>query len=72
LAVDPIHVGPRGWGILIPMAQLIPVAHAGHWLWLLYVPPVAVVIISIVRTTIAERRAAREERDGDGKGESST
>jgi hypothetical protein len=54
------------------MAQLIPVAHAGHWLWLLYVPPVAVVIISIVRTTIAERRAAREEREGDGKGESST
>ena len=54
------------------MAQLIPLAHAGHWLWLLYVPPVAAVIISIVRTTIAERRAARAEREADGKGESGT
>jgi hypothetical protein len=45
------------------MAQLIPVAHAGHWLWLLYVPPVAVVVISIIRTTIVERRADRRERE---------
>jgi hypothetical protein len=51
----------------MPLAQLIPVAHAGHWLWLLYVPPVAVVIISIVKTTLAERRAERREREGAGK-----
>jgi hypothetical protein len=43
----------------------IPLAHVGHWLWVLYVPPVAVVVISIVRTTILERRAMREEeREG--------
>jgi cytochrome c-type biogenesis protein CcmH/NrfF len=53
------------------LAQLIPLAHAGHWLWLLYVPPVAVVVISIVRTTLVERRAMREEEKEGKKGESS-
>ena len=43
------------------LAQLIPLAHAGHWLWVLYVPPVAVVVFSIVKTTISERRAMRKE-----------
>ena len=45
------------------MAQLIPYAHAGHWLWTLYVPPVAIVVFSIVKTTISERRKAREEAE---------
>ena len=45
------------------MAQLIPLAHAGHWLWVLYVPPVAVVVFSIVKTTLSERRAMRKERE---------
>ena len=54
----------RRSGYWIEMA-LIPLAHVGHWLWVLYVPPVAVVVISIVRTTILERRAMREEeREG--------
>lgn len=43
------------------MANLIPYAHAGHWLWTLYVPPVAIVVFSIIKTTISERRKAREE-----------
>ena len=47
---------------MMAMAQLIPLAHAGHWLWVLYVPPVAVVVFSIVKTTISERRAMRKER----------
>ena len=55
------------WAILVTMAQLIPIAHAGHWLWLLYVPPVAVVVISIVKATLSERRAMREEQH-QGKG----
>ncbi len=53
------------------MAQLIPYAHAGHWLWVLYVPPVAVVVFSIVKTTVSERRAMREEREGAKKQEPS-
>ena len=47
--------------------QLIPYAHAGHWLWVLYVPPVLVVVFAIIRTTIAERRAEREEREAEKK-----
>ncbi len=43
-------------------ALFLPLAHAGHWLWLLYVPPVAIVVFAIVRTTLAERRKEREER----------
>ena len=49
------------------VAQLILYAHAGHWLWVLYLPPVAVVIFAIIRTTIAERRAAREESESPGQ-----
>ena len=41
------------------MAVLIPLAHAGHWLWALYVTPMLVVLISIIRATLTERR----ERD---------
>jgi hypothetical protein len=48
---------------MMPTAQLIPLAHAGHWLWALYVPPVAVVVFSIVKTTVSERRAMRKERE---------
>ncbi len=50
-----------------PLAQLIVYAHAGHWLWVLYVPPVLVVVFAIVRTTLVERRAEREEREAGGK-----
>jgi hypothetical protein len=50
-----------------PLAQLVVYAHAGHWLWVLYVPPVLVVVFAIVRTTIAERRAEREEREAGRK-----
>jgi len=38
------------------MAILLPLAHVSHWLWLLYVPPVLVVLASIVRTMLLERR----------------
>ena len=51
------------------MATLIPYAHAGHYLWVLYIPPVAVVVFAIIKTTIAERRAEREERQGEEKKE---
>ncbi len=44
-------------------ALILPLAHVGHWLWLLYVPPVAIVVFAIVRTTIAERRKERRERE---------
>ena len=40
---------------------LPPLAHAGHYIWTLYIPPVLIVVFSIVKTTISERRKAREE-----------
>jgi hypothetical protein len=43
------------------MALLIPLAHVGHWLWALYLPPVLIVIASLARSTLAERRKKREE-----------
>jgi hypothetical protein len=45
------------------MAVFLPFAHTGHWLWILYVPPVLIVAGSIVRTMVAERRRSREEGD---------
>jgi hypothetical protein len=48
-------------------AALLLLAHAGHyWVWLLYVPPVAIVIFAIVRTSMAERREERRERSERG------
>ncbi|HEU4979616.1 MAG TPA: hypothetical protein VFT14_00260 [Solirubrobacterales bacterium] len=42
------------------MADLLLLAHLSHWSWALYVPPVLVVLFSIVKTVIAERRGDRE------------
>jgi cytochrome c-type biogenesis protein CcmH/NrfF len=42
----------------------LPLAHVGHYLWVLYLVPVLVVIGGIVRTIAAERRRKREEGDG--------
>jgi hypothetical protein len=43
------------------MANLLPIAHAGHWLWALYLPPVLIVLASIVRTTLSDRRKKRDD-----------
>lgn len=44
------------------MALLVPIAHVGHWLWALYLPPILIVLGSIARTSISERR--KKKRDG--------
>ena len=39
---------------------VLPVAHAGHWyFWPLYALPLLIVLWSVVRTAIRERREAR-------------
>ena len=43
------------------MAVLIPLAHVGHWLWVLYLPPVLIVVGSLPGTTIDESCKKREE-----------
>ena len=35
---------------------MLLLAHVSHWLWVLYLPPILIVVASIVRTTLAERR----------------
>jgi uncharacterized membrane protein len=35
---------------------VLPVAHVAHYLWVLYVIPVLIVVASIIRNTIAQRR----------------
>ncbi|MFL5901663.1 MAG: hypothetical protein ACJ75S_10755 [Solirubrobacterales bacterium] len=43
------------------MAFLLPLAHAGHWLWVFYLPPILIVVASIVRTAISDRRKKRND-----------
>jgi len=45
------------------MAILVPLAHAGHWLWALYLPPILIVVGSIARTSLSERRKNRGDRE---------
>jgi hypothetical protein len=40
---------------------MLPLAHVGHYLWALYLPPVLIVVASIVRSTVVQRREARKE-----------
>jgi len=43
---------------------VLPLAHVGHYLWVLYVIPVLIVAVSIVKTTVAQRRAANASPAG--------
>jgi len=43
------------------MAVLVPLAHAGHWLWVLYLPPILVVAGSLLRSTVRERRQKKDD-----------
>lgn len=45
-------------------AVLVPLAHLGHWLWILYAIPVLIVIAGIIYTTRAEKRRKRREAEG--------
>jgi len=41
------------------MAVWVPLAHAGHWLWVLYLPPILIVAGSLLRSSIKERRRGK-------------
>lgn len=53
----PAHPG----GHTEQMSLLLPLAHVAHWLWVLYLPPILIVLVSIVKTTLSERRRKRED-----------
>jgi hypothetical protein len=38
------------------MAVFVPLAHAGHWLWVLYLPPILAIVASIAVAKLRERR----------------
>ena len=44
-----------------PVRRCCPLAHVGHWLWVLYLPPILIVVGSIVRATTYSRTARRED-----------
>jgi cytochrome c-type biogenesis protein CcmH/NrfF len=41
----------------------LPLAHLGHYLWILYLLPILFVVIGIVKTTLAEKRRKDPEED---------
>jgi hypothetical protein len=49
------------------MSAQFLLAHLGHYLWTLYIPPVLIVVFSIIRTVIIQRREEREEEERKGK-----
>ena len=44
------------------LAAMLPLAHAGHYLWVFYLVPVVIVIGGILYTVIRERRSDGEEK----------
>ena len=40
---------------------MLPVAHVGHYLWVLYLIPVAIVVAGIAKSTRAQRRERGED-----------
>jgi hypothetical protein len=46
----------------------LPLAHVGHYLWVLYLVPVVIVVGGIVRSSILARRRQDEEGDGASTG----
>lgn len=52
------------------MSQVLPLAHSGHYLWVLYLVPVAIVLASIVNSMVRERRRrGAGESDAGGAGD---
>jgi cytochrome c-type biogenesis protein CcmH/NrfF len=47
----------------------LPLAHVGHYLWILYLLPVIFVIAGILKTTLAERHRKEDAPPGDDAGE---
>ena len=37
-------------------ALLLPMAHVSHYMWVLYVPPVLIVLGAIVKNMLSERK----------------
>jgi heme exporter protein D len=40
---------------------MLPLAHVAHYLWALYVVPILIVAVAIVRSMVAQRRGGGRE-----------
>jgi hypothetical protein len=49
---------------------LLPIAHVGHYLWIAYIPPALIVLWSIGRSVLEQRRGRRDEDRTDEKSDS--
>jgi hypothetical protein len=47
----------------------LPLAHVGHYLWVLYLLPVLIVPASILKSFVSQRRAANASPAGGREGE---
>jgi hypothetical protein len=41
----------------------LPLAHVGHYLWVLYLLPILFVVIGIVKTTLSDKRRNGSDDD---------
>jgi heme exporter protein D len=46
---------------------VLPLAHVGHYLWVLYVIPILIVAAAIIRNAVAQRRLARNDPEEDAR-----
>jgi hypothetical protein len=47
----------------------LPLAHIGHYLWILYLLPVLFVVLGILKTSRAQKREDKSDPPGGGTGE---
>ena len=40
---------------------MLPLAHVGHWTWALYLPPILIVLGSVARNALLERRRKKHD-----------
>ncbi|HWB69879.1 MAG TPA: hypothetical protein VG518_07865 [Solirubrobacterales bacterium] len=45
--------------------SFLPLAHLGHYLWVFYLLPVLIVVVSILKATISEKRKEKQGRSED-------
>jgi cytochrome c-type biogenesis protein CcmH/NrfF len=43
---------------------ILPLAHVGHYLWVLYLLPVLFVVLGILKTILGERRRKKDDPPG--------
>jgi hypothetical protein len=48
--------------------SVLPLAHVAHWTWVLYILPLLVVVVSVLRTVLTEKREGKGDPPAGGAG----